>query len=165
MGSPLPTEMIHTEIQRWIQGSSSWVTNYRITHISVSLVFAIVIATVTDKNTENDQVFAFLRWRFKPMYDFILGHLINIVPADLWRFFASSEHLIKSLVSQNLVLIFLLLGVTVARYHCQAVYFQIQAWYKSTFIAHTHIVSFSSYLIKCWLTAHVAIIRTPYQQK
>ena len=125
--------------------------NPRITHISVSLVFSIVIATVTDKNTENDQVFAFLRWRFKPMYDFILGHLINIVPADLWRFFASSEHLIKSLVSQNLVLIFLLLGVTVARYHCQAVYFQIQAWYKSTFIAHTHIVSFSSYLIKCWL--------------
>ena len=35
--------------------------NPRITHISVSLVFSIVIATVTDKNTENDQVFAFLR--------------------------------------------------------------------------------------------------------
>ena len=35
--------------------------NPRITHISASLVFSIVIATVTDKNTENDQVFAFLR--------------------------------------------------------------------------------------------------------
>ena len=33
--------------------------NPRITHISVSLVFSIVIATVTDKNTENDQVFRF----------------------------------------------------------------------------------------------------------